>query len=197
MKGSDLGHSQGSEAGEDFPFIPVIPKKTPALPTNRSEQIFHIVEMRQPEALLQTDVGLQDFAKALENSMNIIPDVPYGLADYKPQDPIATQNGFPHNPNLRLLIPEFFKKYDISTLAYIFFYFAGTAHQFFAGKELKKRGWIFHTQLNTWIRRLNEPIERTESYEIGKFELFEHSSAEAWKIVIVKEFKLEYQYLEE
>jgi CCR4-NOT transcription complex subunit 3 len=181
---------------QDFPTIPLLPKKTPSIPSGHPLQVFRPVEVTSPEELLQTDVRQQEFAHALFTALDFVPDVPYDNVDYQPANPVDVPKSFPQMPNMKLLQPEFFKRHDISTLFYIFFYFPGTAHQFFAGRELKQRGWKYHTLHQTWFRRLSEPIEVTPQYEIGSFEYFEHKEADVWAVRQKSEFKFEYQYLE-
>lgn len=159
-------------------------------------QFFNPVELKSPESLLQTDMSPQDFSHALFSASDLIPDVPFDLADYKPQNPIQTQAEYPQAPNMKLLQPEFFRRYDLSTLFYIFFYFPGTSQQMFAGNELKQRGWRFHTQYQTWFHRTSEPAKVTDKYEVGSFEYFDHNTQDGWCVRFRNSFKLEYEYLE-
>ena len=97
---------------------------------------------------------------------------------------------------MKLLQPEFFTKYDLDTLFFIFFYLTGTPQQYFAGKELKKRGWVFHKQYQSWFRLVGEATETTDQYQIGKFEYFDHASHENWMIRPRTNFKLEFSMIE-
>lgn len=186
------------QEAEDFPTISVLSKKPPSVPASHPSQFFNPVEVQSPEVLLQTDMTQQDFAHALFASLDLIPDVPYDIADYKPQNEPCpeSQNGYPQTPNMKLLQPEFFRRYDLSTLFYIFFYFPGTAQQYFAGRELKQRGWRFHTKYQTWIHRISEATKTTPQYEIGKFEYFHHKEPEEWCIKQRNEFQLDYNDIE-
>jgi CCR4-NOT transcription complex subunit 3 len=112
------------------------------LPSNPS-QLFQPVEVSAP------DIPAQEFAHALYSVLDLIPDVPYDIDDYKPQNPVETPKSYPPMPNMKLLQPEFFRRCDASTLFYIFFYFPGTPQQCFAGRELRQRGWRFHMKYQT------------------------------------------------
>jgi CCR4-NOT transcription complex subunit 3 len=97
---------------------------------------------------------------------------------------------------MRLLQPEFFRRYDVSTLFYVFFYFPGSSQQSFAGRELKQRGWRFHTKYQTWFHRVSPPSETTAAYEVGTFEYFDHTGPEPWIVRERRTFKLEYEHTE-
>lgn len=156
---------------------------------------FHQYEIKDPEQLLQSDISEPEFSHLLSLSANFIPDVPYEVIDYKPQHMFNTPSNFPQMPNMKLLQPEFFCRYDVSTLFYIFFYFPGSSQQYFAGRELKQRGWRFHTKYQTWFHRVGEPTEVTKEYEIGKFEYFDHNTSSGWCVRQRNSFKLEYDCL--
>ena len=94
---------------------------------------------------------------------------------------------------MKLLQPESLRKYDLSTLFFIFFFFAGTPQQYFAGQELKSRDWVYNTKFQTWFHRISEPTEKTSTYEVAKFEYFDHS--ESWVIRESPSFKFEYDQL--
>lgn len=185
--------NEPNAGNDDFPTIASLPKKPPQAPQQHGAT-FQPVEVQAPEQLLQTDMAQQDFANALYSSLDLIPDVPYDLSEYKPQNQVDIPQFYPTMPNMKLLQPEFFRRYDLSTLFYIFFYFPGSAPQFFAGRELKQRGWRFHTKYQTWFHRISEVTESTSTYEIGKFEYFDHSTAEGWCIRQRNAFKFEYEY---
>ncbi|OHS98231.1 hypothetical protein TRFO_35434 [Tritrichomonas foetus] len=181
---------------EDFSALISLPRMGPSLPTNHPAQMFQPIDVKIPENLLQTDPTQQDYEKALFSSFDLIPDVPYELHDYEPQNPADVPPYFPKLPNMKLFQPEFLKNYDLNTLFYIFFYFPGTTQQFFAGKELKKRNWVYHKVYQTWYHRLSEPSEKTDEYEIAKFEYFDHHSQEWWRIKQSDVFKLEYSLVD-
>jgi CCR4-NOT transcription complex subunit 3 len=180
----------------DYSPISLLGKKSPG-PAGSHQAQFQPVEITSPETLLQTDISQEEFAHSLLSSIDLIPDVPYELDDYKPQNPMPEPNRtFPQAPNMRLLQPDFFRRYDASTLFYIFFYFPGSPQQSFAGRELKQRGWKFHTKYQTWFRRVGEPAQMTPEYEIGTFEYFDHTGLEPWVVRERTGFRLEYEHLE-
>ncbi|OHS96289.1 hypothetical protein TRFO_37562 [Tritrichomonas foetus] len=170
-------------------------KKGPSSNAHQT-QFYNPVELKSPDTLLQTDMTQQDFSHALFSSIDLIPDVPFDIADYKPQNLVNTPAEYPQSPNMKLLQSDFFRRYDLSTLFYIFFYFPGTPQQLFSGNELKQRGWRFHTKYQTWFHRISEPTEITDHYEIGAFEYFDHNTQDGWCVRVRNSFKLEYECLE-
>ena len=148
-----------------------------------------------PESITSTTLTPQDFVYSLSTSLNLIPDVPYEEENEMVQT-TKEGNSYPEQPYIKLLQPEFFKKYDLQTLFFIFFYFPNSSQQYFAGRELKRRQWVFHKKYQTWFHRIGEPSERTETYEIGKFEYFEYGTNEGWCIRVRSPFKFEYRETE-
>jgi CCR4-NOT transcription complex subunit 3 len=73
---------------------------------------------------------------------------------------------------MKLLQPEFFKRYDESIVFYLFSRL--TRKQYWAGEELKRRDWKFHRKYETWFHRLGEPTQRTAEFEVAKCEFFDH-----------------------
>ena len=152
-------------------------------------------DVKSLESFTQTDLTAQDLGHAIASTIPFIPDPPYDAQD-QPSSGTDAANGFPQSPNMKLLRPEFFKRYDVDTLFFIFFYSPGTPQQFFAGQELKRRDWMFNTKYKTWFHRL-APTEKTATYEIGKFEYFDHGK-ESWGIMqMTQTFKFEYENLGE
>jgi CCR4-NOT transcription complex subunit 3 len=195
---SRVAHRAAEKASDsaDFPSIPLPPLNSSSNPSGRPSQLFQPGDVASPESLLQTDIPRHEFAHALFSAIDLIPDVPYELDDYKPRGPAETPPSYPQVPNMKLLQPEFFRRYDASTLFYVSFYFPGTRQQYFAGRELKRRRWRFHTKYQTWFRRIAEPVEVTAEYEVCQFEYFHCKDADAWGIRQRNAFKLEYEYLE-
>jgi CCR4-NOT transcription complex subunit 3 len=174
----------------DLPFRKMSVQNAPPSPS------FQPVEVRTPESPGQFEMSRQELCHQLFTAMFIEPDVPCEMSEYKPQNPVDAPVSFPHMPNMHLLQADFFLRYDASTLFYIFFYFPGSAQQFFAGKELKQRNWRYHTRFQTWFRRIGEPTETTAQYEVGKFQYFDKREPDKWCVRQRNDFKLEYQYLE-
>lgn len=156
---------------------------------------FHQPEARCPDAFLQSDVSAPEFSHLLSLAANFIPEIPCEQVEYKPRHQISTPSGFPQEPNARLLQPEFFCRYDASTLFYIFFFFPGTPPQYFASRELRQRGWRYHSKYQTWFHRVGAPVESTPEYEIGTFEYFDHNTSSGWCVRQRASFKLEYACL--
>ncbi|KAK8860232.1 CCR4-NOT transcription complex, subunit 3 [Tritrichomonas musculus] len=182
---------------DDFSALISMPKNTSSISTVQSQKIYNMPEAKTPEELLQTDPTQREFERALFTSLDLIPDIPYDLIGYQPQNPVNVPTEYPQTPNMKLFQPEFLKNYDLSTLFYIFYYFPGSTQQYFAGEELKKRNWIYHNMNKTWYHRLSEPCEKTSDYEIGKFEYFDSVSKDYWGIKQIEAFKLEYRFVDE
>ncbi|KAH0794937.1 NOT2 / NOT3 / NOT5 family protein [Histomonas meleagridis] len=145
--------------------------------------------IKSPEAIFQSDLSQQDFAYALSSSQNLIPDPPYDMmptVDSNNSHP----NGYPQKPLQQLLQPETMRKYDLSTLFFIFYYTKSSITRYFAGKELKRRDWLFDTNLQIWLRKAAEPTEKTSEYELGKFEYFDPN--DRWEIQTRNQYKLIY-----
>lgn len=168
-------------------------------PQQQSTQPFDLFpssDARSSENLLQTELTQQDFCRALSSEMNLIPDPPYDSHDVvRTENTIDTPPSYPQTKNMKLVQPEFFKKYDLSTLFFIFFYSPGTSQQYFAGRELQNRDWHYHIKFQTWFHRIEEPKEKTPEFEISKFEYFDHSTSEGWCVRKRDNFKLEFNYI--
>lgn len=203
---------------EDFPSLPkkteapkpiVINRPTKSSPaqtintkmnnsTSQSivSESFTKPDVRTPEKLLQTDISQHDFNLALYSTLKNIPDPPYDAPETTNEDQFETPLSYPQTPNMRLIQPEFFSRYDLSTLFFIFFYSPGTSQQYFAGRELKKRDWVYHMKYQTWFHRISEPTEKTSQYEIAKYEYFDHSTSEGWCVRQRPQFRFEYNCIE-
>ena len=186
---------------QKIPPQPVpIPKNPPQTvdPINLWKE-FEAFDIKSPEDITKTDLTPQDFGYALTSSLNLIPDAPFEVDPQQLEEKKIEDRGiiYPQTPYMKLLQPEFFKKYDVLTLFFIFFYFPGTSQQFFAARELKSREWMYHKSFQTWFHRTGESTETNEQYEIGKFEYFDHSNSEGWCIRVKSNLKIEYSQIEE
>ncbi|OHS93321.1 hypothetical protein TRFO_11955 [Tritrichomonas foetus] len=190
---------------EEFPSLSSLPKKnppppvsiqrphsTPAPPPPPPNDTFPSSDARSPENILQTELTQQDFCHALSAEMNLIPDPPYDAHEVDSSNAIETPPSYPQTKNMKLIQPEFFKKYDLSTLFFIFFYSPGTSQQYFAGRELQNRDWYYHIKYQTWFHRLEEPKEKTAEYEIAKYEYFDHATNEGWCVRQRLNFRLDF-----
>lgn len=160
-----------------------------------SSQKFLPIELQQPDQLLQTEIPVHEFSNALFASLDTLPDVPQVFCNYEPQTSVQTLPEYPQEPNQKILQPEFFRRFDLSTLLYIFFYFPGTSQQLFAAKELKARGWRYHAKFQTWFKRVSQPKTVTKEYEIADYDYFDHSSAENWYIRRRTNFQFDFNCL--
>ena len=170
-------NSQVSSAHNDNKTKNVIPQMS-------ASQQFELFGVKSPEAIFQSDLNQQDFGYALASSINLFPDPPYEIN--KEAGP-AGQKPF-------LLQPEFMKKFDLSTLFFLFYYGKTQNHRYYAANELKNRNWKFYTEMNTycWLHRVGEPIEKTPDYEVGKFDYFSPNN-EKWEIQTRNQFKFLYE----
>lgn len=46
-----------------------------------------------------------------------------------------------------------FRRLDLESLFFAFYYQQGTYQQYLAAQELKKRGWEFHIRFQTWMKK--------------------------------------------
>jgi CCR4-NOT transcription complex subunit 3 len=192
MRSGDLGiFVEKPEPGDGALTI-----KKPGAPASPTPPMFMPVEVSTPEVPEKADMRPEELAYQLFTASGIVPDVPYEISEYKPQNPVDAPVCYPHMPNMKLLQAEFFGKYDVSTLFYIFFYFPGSPQQYYAGRELRQREWRYHTKYQTWFRRIGDPTETTETYEIGRFHYFDKRQSENWCVRQRNDFKFEYEFLE-
>ena len=160
-----------------------------------SQQQLEMFDIKSLESFAQTDLTAQDFGHALTETLGYVPDTPYDAHNQHVTDANADlAPGFPQFPNMKLMRPDFFGRYDLSTLFFIFFYSPGTPQQYFAGQELKKREWRYHTKYATWFHRLSEPTEKTATHEIARFEYWDYNRNDGWCVKQTNDsFKFEYQ----
>jgi CCR4-NOT transcription complex subunit 3 len=173
--------SKGTPARSASP--PPSPSAAPSFPAPPANPL-KAADVRSPENLFRTDLTPQDYTQALHSVIGLIPDPPYDAPDGAADDPAKL--------NMRLLHPDFFARFDLSTLFFIFFFRPGTSQQYFAIAELKKRDWIFHTERQTWFRRVGEPTERTAVYETARFEYFEAKAGDGWAVKQYPSFTFEF-----
>jgi len=114
---------------------------------------------------------------------------------YTMENAYPTPSYYPEEPQKTYENPEIFKKYDVDTLFFIFYYQQGTYQQYLAARELKRQSWRFHKKYYTWFQRLEEPKHITEEYEQGTYIYFDYEGL--WCKRKKSEFKFEYCYLED
>ena len=199
----------GSTLSEDFPSLP---KKTQNSnsPASTNSQDSNVPKANlsfsfgsDPDKFSQTDLTEHDFAHALTVSLSTgVPDSPSDiLANISNESNTQkSTNNYPDKIESKLLQPDFFKKLDLPTLFYIFFYHKNTNQQYFVGKELKQRGWIFNKKYHTWFRLISpaqDSQEKDSDIISGTFEYFDVGGSEDWCIRRYTGFKFEKQNLEE
>lgn len=149
-----------------------------------------------------------EFSRSIYNSLKNLPELPMQNYKYEPQactEETLSRNEtgekkdefdfFPKEINHYLLQREFFSKYDLSTLLYIFFYFPGSPLQVFAAKELEMRGWKYHTKFQTWFKRVSKPKEVNDKYEVADYDYFDYKTCRSWCIRRRNNFSIEHEYL--
>lgn len=102
---------------------------------------------------------------------------------YKPTTKYNTAHHYPQEPYPIFDDPSLYKRVDVDTLFYVFYYKQGTYQQYLAAKELKKQSWRFHKQYQTWFQRHEEPKTITEEYEQGTYRFFDYEST--WWVSIL------------
>jgi CCR4-NOT transcriptional regulation complex NOT5 subunit len=165
---------------------------TPRSPLTATEQ-YELFGIDTPESVFHTDFSRQDFAQAVAAAIQTIPDPPYDVRDVTETSDLPP--GFPHTPNLKLCQPASLKKLDLQALFYIFFFSPDTPQQYFVAQELKKRDWQFHMRYHTWFKRVADPTEKKDTYEVARFDYFDTSAAEGWCVRPRQGFRMEYEHL--
>lgn len=101
---------------------------------------------------------------------------------------------FPKHSFMHFGNPNFYKKFDLDTLFFIFYYFKGTVQQTYAAIRLKNYAWRYHLKYKMWFQRLDEPKLITSEYEKGEFLFFDYETT--WNFMKKNDFVFEYFYLE-
>lgn len=155
------------------------------------------------ESIYHLPPGLQDLMASFENTKKRLAPQPAQVHRYlehslinapdtidaeKPRHykPTTKYNTAPHYPQEPYPIfddPSLYKRVDVDTLFYVFYYKQGTYQQYLAAKELKKQSWRFHKQYQTWFQRHEEPKTITEEYEQGTYRFFDYEST--WWVPIL------------
>ncbi|KAL6122141.1 not3 [Nucleospora cyclopteri] len=130
----------------------------------------------------------------LENSYSTKPLFAALSTNCKNTRQMDTPSFFPKKPLHVLSDPSFFKKFDLDTLFFIFYFFKGTVQQTYAAIRLKSFAWRFHLKYKIWFQRLDEPKLITLEYEKGEFLFFDYETT--WNFMKKNDFVFEYCYLE-
>lgn len=140
-------------------------------------------DTRSPKNLYQTELTQQEFCHALASEMDLIQDPPYDSHDIPtPKNPVETPASYPQLKNMKLVHPNFFKKYDLMTLFFIFFYSPGSSQQYFAALELHNRNWKYHRQYQSWFHKVEEPKELGNEHDAPIFQYLDRSTTEDWDV---------------
>lgn len=128
---------------------------------------------------------------------NSLLNVPY-FREIEPSYPTRkkrkTPAFFPKHPYVMFNNPNFYKKFDLDTLFFIFYYFKGSVQQTYAAIRLKYYAWRYHLKYKMWFQRLDEPNLITCEYEKGEFLFFDYETT--WNFMKKNDFVFEYYYLE-
>ncbi|CAZ82334.1 unnamed protein product [Tuber melanosporum] len=167
------------------------------------------------ESVYYLPPGLQDLMSSFENTKRRLLPQPGSLhrsleismvsapdtidaekpRHYKPTTKYNTPAHYPQEPLPVFDDPSLYKRIDVDTLFYVFYYRQGTYQQYLAAKELKRQSWRFHKQYQTWFQRHEEPKTITEEYEQGTYRFFDYEST--WMNRRKTDFKFAYKYLED
>lgn len=154
------------------------------------------------ESVYYLPPGLQDLMSSFENTKKRLLPQPGSLhrsleismvsapdtidaekpRHYKPTTKYNTPAHYPQEPLPVFDDPSLYKRIDVDTLFYVFYYRQGTYQQYLAAKELKRQSWRFHKQYQTWFQRHEEPKTITEEYEQGTYRFFDYEST--WSVTL-------------
>lgn len=97
-------------------------------------------------------------------------------------------------PNLTPLSSKIhMKKFYEEVLFYIFYSMPRDVLQMLAASELYDRNWRYHKIERRWLKNYQEPITKTQTYEIGSYWFFD---AESWEKKIIDNFRLDYEHID-
>ena len=117
---------------------------------------------------------------------------PEDSVSYNPKNIHLLPTKYPIYPlNFR---EEIAKQFNDDTLFFIFFMQQDMVSKEIALRQLQKRGWMLHTQYNTFVQLQGIPKNKTNEYIEGKFKFFDFE--QNWIIRTKQEFKFESKYLE-
>lgn len=135
------------------------------------------------------------FYTETENSFLNMPLFKELEAKYPIKNRHKTPSFFPKSPLYLFENPSFYKRFDLDTLFFIFYYCKGTVQQTYAAIRLKHYAWRFHLKYKMWFQRLDEPRLITQEYEKGEFIFFDYETT--WNFMKKNDFVFEYFYLEQ
>ncbi|KAH9510479.1 CCR4-NOT transcription complex, subunit 3 [Dermatophagoides farinae] len=85
----------------------------------------------------------------------------------------SQMSSFPNQTLPQLHDIDFYDRFTLETLFFIFYYMEGSKAQYMAAKTLKNKSWRFHTKHMTWFQRLDKPKLITDDYEQGTVVYFD------------------------
>lgn len=200
---SSIATSDHSDAGseadlnsEDPSSEPLVESHTNDASSSSSAAQVDLTSPPVEESIYHLPPGLQDLMSSFENTKKRLVPQPgqvhryleYSLLNapdtidaekprhYKPTTKYDTARHYPQEPLPIFDDPLLYKRVDVDTLFYVFYYKQGTYQQYLAAKELKKQSWRFHKQYQTWFQRHEEPKTITEEYEQGTYRFFDYES---------------------
>nr|VDD08234.1 unnamed protein product [Brassica rapa] len=86
-----------------------------------------------------------------------------------------------------------FRRFDMSTLFYIFYSMPNDEAQLYAANELNNRYWFYHKEHKCWFKRTEIPLVQTNAYERGTYDCFDPDKFET---VQKENFVIYYEMLE-
>lgn len=135
------------------------------------------------------------FHTETENSLLNMPLFKELETRYPVKNRQKTPSFFPKSPLYLFENPSFYRRFDLDTLFFIFYYCKGTVQQTYAAIRLKHYAWRFHLKYKMWFQRLDEPKLITAEYEKGEFIFFDYETT--WNFMKKNDFVFEYFYLEQ
>ena len=153
-------------------------------------------EKNNIEEFMENEISNKNeiFKIEIENSLINTPFFKEIEPKYPVQKNRKVPSFFPKNTYLQFSNPNFYKKFDIDTLFFCFYYFKGLPQQTYAAIRLKQCAWRYHLKYNMWFQRLEEPNLITSEYEKGEFLFFDYETT--WNFMKKNDFVFEYMYLE-
>lgn len=139
--------------------------------------------------------GKTEFFKAeLDNSLRNRPVFTEIQLEYPADKKCKVPSFFPQASFFMFENPLFYKKFDLDTLFFIFYFCKGSVQQAYAASRLKHYAWRYHMKYKMWFQRLDEPKLITTDYEKGDFLFFDYETS--WNFMKKNDFVFEYRYLE-
>ena len=112
-----------------------------------------------------------------------------------PSNPVPFKKQAVQFPTVPMpMSPDLLSKFDDDSLFFMFYYQQGTYEQYLAVKELKRRGWAYHTKYMTWFQHYEDTRLAGTKENERTYLYFDYESG--WCQRIKKDFDFDLQYLE-